>query len=262
MGYLSKYSGREVELILDNAIFDAPDDGKAYIRKNQDWEILENIDNIYSEEQALETFYTKEFIDNKLEETSNVILEEITKISDNLDSEIDIINKELISTNQEITNINIELTNTNQELTQEIDTISQSLTETTDSLNNSITEINTTISNIDVILTNTNSRIDTVNTFFQEETKRIESDFNAKIQNTNNKIEQQNDSILKMLPELNNVIITTQDDYDVMETYRQNCFYVCIKNDEIVKIYLGKYVIAVKGGVMQKGFPYTLPITF
>ena len=47
-----------------------------------------------------------------------------------------------------------------------------------------------------------------------------------------------------------------------METYRQNCFYVCIKNDEIVKIYLGKYVIAVKGGVMQKGFPYTLPITF
>lgn len=212
MGYLSKYSGREVELILDNAIFDAPDDGKAYIRKNQDWEIFENLDNIYSEEQALETFYTKEFIDNKLEETSNVILEEITKISDNLDSEIDSINKELI--------------NTNQELTQAIDTISQSLT-------------------------NTNDRIDNVNTFFQEETKRIES-----------KIEQQNDSILKMLPELNNVIITTQDDYDVMDTYRQNCFYVCIKNDEIVKIYLGKYVIAVKGGVMQKGFPYTLPITF
>ena len=237
MGYLSKYSGREVELILDNAIFDAPDDGKAYIRKNQDWEIFENLDNIYSEEQALETFYTKEFIDNKLEETSNVILEEITKISDNLDSEIDSINKELVRTNQE--------------LTQAIDTISQSLNTTTDSLNNSITEINTTLNNIDVILTNTNNKIDDVNTFFQEETERIES-----------KIEQQNDSILKMLPELNNVIITTQDDYDVMETYRQNCFYVCIKNDEIVKIYLGKYVIAVKGGVMQKGFPYTLPITF
>ena len=163
MGYLSKYSGREVELILDNAIFDAPNDGKAYIRKNQDWETVENLDNIYSEEQALETFYTKELIDDKLEETSNAVLEEITKISDNLDSEIGSVNKELISINQELTN-------------------------------------------------------------------------------TNNKIEQQNDSILKMLPELNNVIITTQDDYDVMETYRQNCFYVCIKNDEIVKIYLGKYI--------------------
>lgn len=248
MGYLSKYSGREVELILDNAIFDAPDDGKAYIRKNQDWEIFENLDNIYSEEQALETFYTKEFIDDKLEETSNVILEEITKISDDLDNEIDIINKELISTNQE--------------LTQKIDTISQDLAESTSRLNNDITEVNNTLNGINVIITNTNNRIDAVDTFFQEETKRIETDINAKIQNTNNKIEQQNDSILKMLPELNNVVITTQDDYDIMETYRPNCFYVCIKNDEIVKIYLGKYVIAVKGEVMQKGFPYTLPITF
>lgn len=69
---------------------------------------------------------------------------------------------------------------------------------------------------------------------------------------------------LSMLDSLGaGVQYTTEEEYDNLETIQEDKFYVCLENEEVSKLYLGKFLIAKKSLKPQSnGFPYVLPITF
>ena len=69
---------------------------------------------------------------------------------------------------------------------------------------------------------------------------------------------------LSMLESLGaGVSYTTEEEYDNLEEIQEDKFYICLENEEISKIYLGKFLIARKSlNPQSNGFPYTLPITF
>ena len=64
-----------------------------------------------------------------------------------------------------------------------------------------------------------------------------------------------------MLSELSQMSFVTLDEYESIEKV-PNKFYICVEDDELLKIYLGNFLIAVKGDIPTSGFPYTLPIIF
>lgn len=66
---------------------------------------------------------------------------------------------------------------------------------------------------------------------------------------------------LNMLSELSQMSFVTLDEYESIEKV-PNKFYICVEDDELLKIYLGNFLIAVKGDIPTSGFPYTLPIIF
>lgn len=166
MGYRSKYTGKEVEQILDNAISDAPNDGMSYVRENRGWKSL---DSTYK------------------------------GIQQQLDTKVD---SDKVYTKQESDSLYIK---------NELDP--------------------------------------TVPAWAKEQNKPTytASEVGA--------------IPFSMLSQLSQMSFVTLEEYENVEKV-PNRFYICVKDDELLKIYLGNFLIAEKGDIPTSGFPYTLPIVF
>lgn len=58
-------------------------------------------------------------------------------------------------------------------------------------------------------------------------------------------------------------IVLTHKEYTALGTYDNSTTYVIIENNALIAIYVGRFLVAVKGnGGISTGFPYNLPITF
>lgn len=200
MGYRSKYTGKEVEQILDNAISDAPNDGMSYVRENRGWKSLDS---------------TYKGIQQQLEEKAN------TK---------DVYNKQQV--NELIASVPVyDDVPLKAELNTKVDSDKVYTKQESDSLYIK------------------NELDPTVPAWAKEKNKPTytASEVGA--------------IPFSMLSQLSQMSFVTLEEYENVEKV-PNRFYICIEDDELLKIYLGNFLIAEKGDIPTSGFPYTLPIVF
>ena len=62
--------------------------------------------------------------------------------------------------------------------------------------------------------------------------------------------------------ESSNIEYLTEEEYNNLEVKDSKYFYIIVDNNKIQKIYIGTFLFAQRGEVVNKGFPYTFPIIF
>lgn len=200
MGYRSKYTGKEVEQILDNAISDAPNDGMSYVRENRGWKSLDStykgIQQQLEEKANTKDVYSKQQVNELI---ASVPVYDDTPLKAELDTKVD---SDKVYTKQESDSLYIK---------NELDP--------------------------------------TVPAWAKEQNKPTytASEVGA--------------IPFSMLSQLSQMSFVTLEEYENVEKV-PNRFYICVEDDELLKIYLGNFLIAEKGDIPTSGFPYTLPIVF
>ena len=212
-------------------IYEAPQNGKMYVRGKGKWvELLEATNSLY---------YSKQQIDDIV---NNIVKYDDSYIQEQLKNKVD---KDSVYSKEQV-----------NQLLQEIPTYDDS---------SLLEELENKIDSSQVYnKEESDDRYVLKGTVLENETDPTVPDW-AKTPNKPNYTAEEVGAIsLSMLDSLGaGVQYTTEEEYDNLETIQEDKFYVCLENEEVSKLYLGKFLIAKKSlNPQSNGFPYVLPITF